>query len=133
MPSIYAEGGNYRIDLDAAIAYCQVWARPDVDSSVGAGFARETAQHFEALSLGLARGIIFDLTLAPPVTGPVTQESIGRMLEAWERAGRPMAVVVGGNQVQVLQLRRLVAAHAPRCGSVFTALTSARAWVRTFE
>ncbi len=133
MPRVYAEGGNYRIELDVGFAYCRVWARPDVDSIAGSRFAREKIGHFEALSRGVADGMILDLILAPPVTGPSTQESLGQMLAAWEHAGRPIAVVTGGTQIQLLQLRRLVATHAPRCGSVFSEPVGARDWVRAFK
>jgi hypothetical protein len=133
MPKIFAEGGNFSIELDAGLAYCRVWARPDVDSATGARFAREKIAHFEALARGDARAIILDLTSAPPVTGPVTQESLGHMLAAWERAGRPIAVVVSDNPTQLLQLRRLVTTHAAHSGAVFSELSAARTWVRDFK
>lgn len=132
MTDIYAEGGNYRIELDAGVACCRVWARPDLDSAAGARFALEKVGHFEALSLGAARGMIFDLSAAPPVAGPSTQESLGQMLATWERAKRPIAMVGGSNQIQLLQLRRLVASHAPSYGSLFTELPAARAWIVGF-
>jgi hypothetical protein len=132
MPPIYAEGGNYRIELEAGVAYCRVWARPDVDSATGSRFAHEKIAHFQELSRGAANALILDLTLAPPVTGPSTQEALGQMLSAWERARRPIAVVSGANQIQLLQLRRLVATHAPHCGAVFSESTAAREWIRGF-
>jgi hypothetical protein len=133
MPRIYAEGGNYSIELEAGLAYCRVWARPDLDSVAGARFAREKIGHFETLARGEAEGMVLDLTLAPPVTGPSTQASLGQMLAAWENAKRPIAVVAGARPIQLLQLRRLVAHHAPHCGSVFGESTDARAWVSAFE
>ena len=133
MTEIYADGGNYCIELDAAIAYCRVWARPDVDSAAGARFALEKVGHFEALSLGAARGIILDLSAAPPVAGPSTQASLGQMLSSWERAKAPIAIVGGNNQIQLLQLRRLIASHAPGYGSLFTELPAARSWILGFE
>jgi hypothetical protein len=133
MPKIYAEGGNYSIELYAGVAYCRVWARPDVDSAAGARFAREKIAHFEALARADAKAMILDLTAAPPVTGPATQESLGHMLAAWERAKRPIAIVASGNQIQLLQLRRLVASHAAHSGSVFNDSQAARAWIRDFK
>jgi hypothetical protein len=133
MLEIYADGGNYCIELEDAFAYCRVWARPDLDSAAGARFASEKVRHFEALSRGAANGMVFDLIAAPPVAGPSTQESLGQMLAAWELAKRPIALVAGSNQIQLLQLRRLVASHAPRCGVVFTEVPAARAWVRAFK
>jgi hypothetical protein len=133
MPTIYAEGGNYSIELDVGVAYCRVWARPDVDSAAGSRFAREKIAHFETLARGEAKAMILDLASAPPVTGPATQESLGHMLAAWERARRPIAIVASGNQVQLLQLRRLVASHAPHSGAVFNESAAARGWVRDFK
>jgi hypothetical protein len=133
MPELYAEGGNYFIELVDRFACCRVWTRPDLDSAAGARFAAEKVRHFQALSLGAANGMILDLSGAPPVAGPSTQASLGEMLAAWERVNRPVAVVAGGNQIQLLQLRRLVTSHAPRCGTVFTDLSAARAWVQAFK
>jgi len=132
MTEIYADGGNYCIELEHAVAYCRVWSRPDLDSAAGARFALEKVSHFEALSRGAARGMILDLSAAPPVAGPSTQASLGQMLSTWERAKRPIAVVGGNNQIQVLQLRRLVASHAAGYGSLFTELPAARTWILGF-
>jgi hypothetical protein len=132
MTGCYAEGGNYCIELDDAVAYCRVWARPDLDFAAGARLALETVGHFEALSVGPARAMIFDLSAAPPVAGPSTQASLGQMLSAWERVKRPIALVGGSNQVQLLQLRRLVASHASSHGALFTDLAAARIWISHF-
>ncbi len=130
MVVVYAEGGNYRIELDQSTAYCRVWSRPDVDSQTGAGFALEKIAHFQALARGQAECMILDLMDAPPVAGPKTQEALGEMLAAWEVTRRPIALVVGDNKVQLLQLKRLVVSHAPQCGRVFSSLALARDWLR---
>lgn len=127
MGSVYAEGGNYRIELDAGVATCTVWRRPDVDGETGAAWAREKIDHFAALARGPARGLVFDLRMAPPVTGPKTQEALGQMLEHFERAGRPVAVLVGDHAVQKLQLQRVVASVCPKTGAVHTDEAAARA------
>lgn len=128
MATLYAEGGNYRIDLDAVgVATCRVWRRPDVDAATGASFAREKIAHFEALAEGRARGMLFDLREAPPVTGPNTQEALGRMFQPFESAGRPIAILVGGNALQKLQMQRLAGTTAPSHGRVFTSESEAAA------
>jgi hypothetical protein len=127
---LYAEGGNYRIDLQAGVATCRVWRRPDVDAQTGAAFAREKIAHFEALAEGPARAMIFDLRDAPPVTGPKTQEALGRMLAPFERAGRPVAVLVGDHAIQKLQMQRLVETAAPTQGRVFGVEREAVAYAR---
>ncbi|GAB5549225.1 MAG: hypothetical protein RLO52_21870 [Sandaracinaceae bacterium] len=120
MSSVYAEGGNYRIELDEGIARCVVWRRPDVDGQTGAAWAKEKISHFKALARGPARALVFDLRQAPPVTGPKTQEALGQMLESFERARRPVAVLVGDHAVQKLQLQRVVTDCCPNVGVVFT-------------
>jgi hypothetical protein len=130
MVVLYAEGGNYRIELDQLTAYCRVWSRPDVDSQTGASYARDKIAHFQALARGQAECMILDLVDAPPVTGPRTQEALGEMLLCWEAAQRPIALVAGDNKVQLLQLKRLAASHAPRSARVFSDLNLARDWVR---
>jgi len=130
MAELYAEGGNYRIELEHRAAYCRVWTRRDVDSETGAGYARDKIQHFEALARGPADSMILDLIDAPPVAGPKTQGAIGEMLGAWESARRPIALVAGNDKVQALQLKRLAAQHAPRFCCVFVGLEAARDWMR---
>jgi hypothetical protein len=51
------------------------------------------------------------------------------MLDCWEAARRPIAILTGENKVQLLQLKRLVASHAPRHGAVFGDLELARSWI----
>ncbi|HJL18573.1 MAG TPA: hypothetical protein RMH99_23130 [Sandaracinaceae bacterium LLY-WYZ-13_1] len=130
MAELYAEGGNYRIELDDGIASCRVWRRPDVDAETGAAFAREKIAHFRALAVGRGRGMVFDLREAPPVTGPKTQEAVGQMFSAFESHHKPIAVVVGGKAVQKLQMKRLVGDTAPKHGAVFQDLDEAMAHVR---
>ena len=54
------------------------------------------------------------------MTGPKTQEALGQMLESFERARRPVAVLVGDHAVQKLQLQRVVADCCPNVGAVFS-------------
>lgn len=130
MVVLYAEGGNYRIELEQSSAYCRVFSRPDVDSATGASFAREKIAHFQALARGSADCMLLDLVDAPPVTGPKTQEALGEMLACWEVAQRPIALLSGDNKVQLLQLKRLVATYAPRYGRIFSGVDAAREWLR---
>ena len=85
--------------------------------------------YVQRLAQGEAREMLFDLTEAPAVTGPKTQEALGQMLATWEQAGKPIALLSGPLSIQQLQLRRLVATYAPRHGALFTSLDEARAWL----
>lgn len=125
----FAEGQNYSIDLEASRAVCRVWSRPDLDTAQGAAQAVEKIVLFRRLAQGNIREMLFDLTRAPAVTGPITQAALGEMMQAWEQAGKPIAVVSGAVSIQQLQLRRLVTTFAPQQGALFTALEDATAWL----
>jgi hypothetical protein len=129
----FAEGQNYSIDLDGSRATCRVWSRPDLDSARGAALAVEKIALFQRLAQasgqGSAREMLFDLTQAPAVTGPKTQEALGQMMGAWEEAGKRIAVVSGPLSMQQLQLRRLVTTFAPQHGALFTSLDEAKVWL----
>lgn len=129
----FAEGLNYSIDLDGATAICRVWSRPDLDSNQGAALAVEKISHFKSLAQGQAQGMLFDLTQAPAVTGPKTQQALGEMLTAFQAAGKPIALVTGPQSIQQLQLRRLVSTFAAANGALFTSLDDAFAWLVEFQ
>jgi hypothetical protein len=126
----FAEGLNYSIDLDALSATCRVWSRPDLSSAQGAELAREKVSLFQELARGPTASMLFDLTLAPVVTGPKTQQALGEMLSAWQAADKPIAVVVGPQSIQQLQLRRLLAASAPDRSALFATSDEASVWLR---
>lgn len=131
MRSAYAEGGNYRIEVRGPIAHCVVWKRPDVDSAQGAQFAREKIAHFTKLAEARATiGMVFDLRDAPPVIGPQTQEAIAMMLDAFAAAEKRIAVIVGPQAVQRLQLSRLVSDVAGAHGHVAMTDEEAEKFVR---
>jgi hypothetical protein len=125
----FAEGANYSIDLVGLTAVCRVWSRPDLDSAAGAQLAAEKVSSFQALARGKNLGMIFDLSLAPAVTGPKTQQALGEMLKAWEDANKPIALVAGSNPVQQLQLRRLISTFATSRGALFASVDEASTWL----
>jgi hypothetical protein len=123
-------GDNYCVELDGNFATCRVWSRPDLDFQTGARLAAQKVAICRALAARLeARGMLFDLRDAPKVTGPKTQESLSLILEAWEAAARPIAIVVTPASMQKLQLTRLAGAAAPRHAEVFVDVDEARAWI----
>jgi hypothetical protein len=127
----FAEGLNYHIDLDGSKATCRVWSRPDLDSAQGAGAAIEKIALFQRLAQGNATSMLFDLTQAPAVTGPKTQQALGEMLSAWQVAGKPIAVLTSTQSIQQLQLRRLMATFAPDQSASFVSLEEAEAWLES--
>jgi hypothetical protein len=127
----FAEGLNYHIDLDGSKATCRVWSRPDIDSTQGAAAAVEKVALFRRLAQGNATSMLFDLTQAPAVTGPKTQQALGEMLSAWQAAGKPIAVLTGTQSIQQLQLRRLITTFAPDQSASFISLEEAEAWLES--
>jgi hypothetical protein len=126
----FAEGLNYSIDVDGPIASCRVWSRPDLSSAEGAALAQEKVSLFQQLAQGPARALLFDLAQAPVVTGPRTQQALGEMLSAWQAAGKPIAVIVGPQSIQQLQVRRLLSTSAPDRGALFMGTDEALAWLK---
>jgi len=125
----FAEGMNYQIDVEGALATCRVWSRPDLDSTQGAELAKEKIGLFRRLAASAVQGLLLDLSRAPRVTGTKTQESLGAMLKAWQDTGKHVAVVTGAHSMQQLQLRRIIATFAPDYGKLFDAAPPAQAWL----
>jgi hypothetical protein len=129
MSERFAEGANYSIVLEGKIAVCRVWSRPDLDSAAGAQLAMDKIALFQRLAAGVTLGLVFDLSQAPVVTGPKTQQALGAMMMAWQSAGKPAAIVSGPNSIQQLQLRRLISTFAPDHGALFGSVEEASAWL----
>lgn len=127
----FAEGANYSIDIEGSVATCRVWARPDLDFASGAQSATQKISLFQLLAKGDTAGMLFDLTQAPAVTGPKTQEALGQMLRAWQAAGKPIAVVTGQNSMRKLQLRRLLSTFAPVHAALFDTVNEASTWLES--
>ena len=126
----YAEGANYQIDMEGALAVCRVRIRRDLTMEQGARLASEKVALFRKLAGGGSSAMLLDLSAAPAVIGPKTQEALARMLEVWQRARKPIALVAGTNAMQQLQLRRL-ASGAGDGAAVFETEPAARDWLRT--
>ena len=128
----YAEGKNYRFDLEGGIVWCRVWARLDLDRAAGARCAVEKIAIFEQLSRlprVSAKACLFDLREAPSSWGPDTQAALEKCVAFWESAKRKIAVVTSGDPVQALQARLLLKERAPKYGRVFGTEPQARSWL----
>jgi hypothetical protein len=126
----FAVRDNWRIDLEGAIARCQIQRRKDLDPEVGARLAEELLQVVKRLAASRAYGMLLDVRDAPPANGPRTQAAVGAMVAAFEGASRPIAVLIADSPVQVMQLSRIVREHAPTHGRTFTVPDEAEAWVK---
>lgn len=114
------ERANHRAEQRARCLWVSVWRRPDLDTATGAALAQALVDDLLA-ALGersALRTIVLDLRQAPPVNGPATQASIGRLLSACEQAGVRVVALHGGEALAALQFGRLVRESAPRCGQV---------------
>jgi hypothetical protein len=128
----YAEGKNYRFDLEGGIVWCRVWARLDLDRAVGARCAVEKIGIFErlvSLPRVTVRACLFDLREAPSTWGPDTQAALEKCVGLWERARRKIAIVTNADPVQNLQAKLLLKQHAPKFGRTFGTEPSARSWL----
>lgn len=131
----YASGGNFEITLTRGIAVCKVWVRSDVTREEGASFAQQKVNILGDLSQRprlMAKGLLFDLRLAPPKWGPRTQSALDAIFYAWELAGRHVSVLVCDDPVQGMLIRDSLKRVAPTCGRVFgaTSEAEAEAWCR---
>ena len=72
-----------------------------------------------------ADGVVLDLRRVPLVLDPFTEASYAQALAAWESTAQPIAALLVENALQKLQLKRVMAEHAPRFGAVFTDRTRA--------
>lgn len=131
-PDLYAEGGNYRVTLDAGgVAHVRVWRRPDVSREVGASWAREKIRIFGQLAIEpwpRVRGIIVDLVEAPTSWGPTTEQALAEMFSTVEVARRWLAVVTAADALQMMMATALVKRTAPLCGRTFGSLANAYNW-----
>jgi len=122
--SVFSEGENFRIVLRNGVAIWTVWRRPDLDMAAGAALAERQVGEATRLLVRGVRGMVFDLTEAPDIAGPKTQEAIGNILAPFEKMRVPVTVVVV-SPMQVLQLNRLVSEHAPTMGAVCSSVLEA--------
>jgi len=129
-----ADGPNYRIRVEHAIAIATVWRRPDVDAQTGATFA-------EALLADLTRqvddariaGVVLDLREAPPVAGPSTRETLGRVLTLCATRQRRAAFIAADHATQRLQLAAIVSDFAQGSAVVCASQIEAENWIRHGE
>ena len=126
-----AEGPNYRIRLDRAIAWGAVWRRPDVDAQTGAKFAAALLEDFAKVAADtMLVGGVLDLRETPPVAGPATRALLGRILEVWTSRQRRVAFIAADHATQRLQLAAIVSDVAPSYAAVCNNEDEAEAWIR---
>lgn len=124
----HAEGDNFLLEIADGIAHCRVWKRPDVDSTEGAQFASRLREALTSIDNEQAHGAILDLSDAPAVAGPITQEHLSRILVWWELSHRRIAVIVGDQAIKVIQITRLVKENAPNQGRTFATVDEGKGW-----
>jgi hypothetical protein len=128
----YAEGKNYRFDIEDGIVWCRIWARLDLPRDVGAALAAEKIPIFQrivALPRVTARACLFDLREAPSTWGPDTQAALEKCVRCWEQAQRKIAILTNADALQSLQAKLLIKQWASKYGRVFATEPSARQWL----
>jgi hypothetical protein len=125
-----AGGRNFKITWEPPTAICRVWQRPDLTSADGAQCAEEMSSFLVKLaSRAGVHGVVFDVSEAPPVTGPKTEAALGAMYSVFEKAKRRIAVVTADHATQRMQQTRVLREHAPEYGRVVASLDEGRAFV----
>lgn len=114
------EQANHRVERRGRSLWVTVWRRPDLDTATGAALAVALVDAVLARLSGPAnlRALVIDLRQAPPVSGPATQQSLGRLLATCEANNVALAVLHGGDALAAMQLGRLVREHAPKLGQL---------------
>jgi len=127
---MFAEGPNYRIHLERAIARAVVWRRPDVDAQMGATFAMALFDDCARIAADpRVVGGVLDLREAPPVAGPSTRETLGRILELWSSRQRRCAFIAADHATHRLQLAAIVNDFAQDHGMVCNDEEQAETWI----
>ncbi|MBN9164337.1 MAG: hypothetical protein BGO98_21745 [Myxococcales bacterium 68-20] len=129
MPTPFAAGENYAIELDGEHVVGRVWRRPDLDSASGARSADEMAAHLRSLTTEKRKSLLLDLRDAPAIAGPRTVETLSDLLRGCEKAGVRIAVILSGDAMQLLQFRRLVSTFAPSAGRAAVTLAEGEQWL----
>lgn len=132
------EAANHRVERHGRSLWVSVWRRPDLDMATGAALAQALVSTVlgklaELAGPGSLRVVVLDLRQAPPVNGPSTQQSVGRLLAACEQAGVIPAFLHAGEGLAALQLGRLVREYAPRLGQVTQDVEAAEALTSNVE
>jgi len=131
--ALLATGRMFQLDLDdeSRVALVRVWKRPELSRHEGVLNAAELTEAVTTLAIAGAQaaGIVLDVREAP-VPGPLTQQSIEKLMENSEQAGKRIAVLVSDDPLYMLPMRRIVGTGAPSQGRVFGDLDAARAWAR---
>jgi hypothetical protein len=128
MPGTSAEGANFAIDRTGEHVRARFWRRPDLDSAEGARLASEFATSLRG-ALANARTLLLDLREAPAVTGPSTLETLGPLAQSCERRGIRIALVIGNDPLQRLQITRIARELAPQVARIFDDAVEAADWV----
>lgn len=127
--TVYSSGENFEITVDEGLATARVWRRLDLDAEAGARSAAQIASDLGRL-LPTVTGVLFDVREGPPVAGPKTVETLSRLLRECEMAQVRIAVLVGIDQMSMLQMRRLTGTFAPKFGRATAYLSNAEDFAR---
>ena len=130
MKRVY-EGLLFRLAVRSRIVFFKITPRPDITMEQGA----EDMKRGMALLIAFATepevdGLVFDLRKPPRLPGPKSRDAIGRALEHWARAHRPVVHLIPADKPFIdMFSERLVETYTPELGFVTNRLSDAIAWV----
>jgi hypothetical protein len=123
-----ALGANHSLAVDGTHALVRIWRRPDLDSATGAHLAVELATAIAGV-IPTMRTLALDLRDAPYIGGPESVEALAHLVRACERGNVRVAVILGGDPVQRLQVRRVVTTYALEATRIFEDDRAATEWL----
>lgn len=110
-----------RVEMENGIAHARLVRSDEASADMVQAELEALASSYERLAPRSEVGsALIDLLGAPPALSPGATAAIGRVFRAFERAQKPVVVVVGMSATQRLQIDRLAAEHAPRRGAVLS-------------
>lgn len=126
----FAEGSNYSVTVEGPRTVLRIWKRPDLSSDDGSNLAVHIAKDV-GLALASTRSLLLDLRAAPSVSGPRSLDAMGAIGRACERGRIRIAIIIGDDAVQRLQIQRLIMEFAPTVARCFDDEKSADEWLRS--
>ena len=123
-----ATGANYSLAVDGAHAIVRVWPRRDLDSASGNRLAIEIADAVVRV-LATSTTLALDLREAPVVDGEESIAALASLVRACESVHARVAIVLGGDAVQRLQVRRVATTYAFKATRIFEDEATASKWL----
>jgi hypothetical protein len=130
---ILTESEFYEIRSEGRVVRCSVRVPTRTPPAAGAAAGRDMCDWLIQNVIPPRRGwlgVVVDTRNGPSVLGPITRSAVERLVEAAERAKRPLAVLVSPPAVALFeQFSAVSRSCGPTCSTVTTDPDAAVAWM----